>query len=517
MTADYDAIERRILDLGAKVIRQHALRYYEPYIKQREFHDNGGLPRGKIRAMIAANQVGKTQAGAFEDAVHLTGLYPPWWKGYRFTRPTSIWIAGPKQDKVRDTTQEALFGTWKNPDALGTGFIPKDAIPQRPVLARGVPGAYDVGVVRWKDKNGRLDESALSSVKFMCYSEGVLAFASENIDVFHPDEEPPEDILSEARVRLQVRDGIIYLTATPLLGNTTVIKVFNEQGLVTQMGIYDAMRGHDPERPHLGHYLSREQVESILASFPAHERDARGFGIPMLGEGRVFLTDERELMVPPFENVPVHLSKIWGLDFGGAGSGSHPFAAALLAWDRDYDIIFLLRALKLQGMTMLQHIPAIREVAALVPVAWPHDGNEKDRASGIVIADQYKNPMPGMPGLLMLPEHATWEDGGFSTEAAVNELDDRCKTGRFKVVETETHFADEYRQYHREKGLLVKKNDDVLSAIYKGLMMKRFARPVALGAGGIFKSRRAPTGGTAMDIDPFTGQPIRRVDNSSFF
>ena len=93
MTPEQEALVARLTSLGAKQRAFHKLDYYEPYIKQREFHDNGGLPGGKIRAMIAANQVGKTQAGSYEDAVHLTGIYPPWWKGHRFTRPTSIWIA----------------------------------------------------------------------------------------------------------------------------------------------------------------------------------------------------------------------------------------------------------------------------------------------------------------------------------------------------------------------------------------------------------------------------------------
>ena len=74
---------------------------------------------------------------------------------------------------------------------------------------------------------------------------------------------------------------------------------------------------------------------------------------------------------------------------------------------------------------MIQHVPMMRSVAANVPVAWPHDGNETRAGpggAGQTIAAQYKNPMPGMPGLLMLPDHATWPEGGFSTEAAVDEL-----------------------------------------------------------------------------------------------
>ena len=34
--------------------------------------------RERERLMIAANRIGKTQAGAYETTAHLTGLYPKW-------------------------------------------------------------------------------------------------------------------------------------------------------------------------------------------------------------------------------------------------------------------------------------------------------------------------------------------------------------------------------------------------------------------------------------------------------
>jgi hypothetical protein len=38
------------------------------------------------RLLMAANQVGKTLAGAAEAAFHLTGRYPDWWEGRRWER-----------------------------------------------------------------------------------------------------------------------------------------------------------------------------------------------------------------------------------------------------------------------------------------------------------------------------------------------------------------------------------------------------------------------------------------------
>ena len=65
---------------------------HEPYPKQGEFHAAGRDHRERL--LMAANQVGKTSAGAAEIAMHATGRYPDWWEGRRFEHPISA-LAGP--------------------------------------------------------------------------------------------------------------------------------------------------------------------------------------------------------------------------------------------------------------------------------------------------------------------------------------------------------------------------------------------------------------------------------------
>src|SRR6516165_7127907 len=46
------------------------------------------------RAFLAANRVGKSEGvGGYEITLHLTGRYPDWWKGRRFSRPITAWAA----------------------------------------------------------------------------------------------------------------------------------------------------------------------------------------------------------------------------------------------------------------------------------------------------------------------------------------------------------------------------------------------------------------------------------------
>src|SRR5262245_7367866 len=65
----------------------------ELYPKHMEYFQAGALHRERI--FMSANRVGKTMAGCYEDALHLTGLYDriaPWWQGRRFEAPIKAWV-----------------------------------------------------------------------------------------------------------------------------------------------------------------------------------------------------------------------------------------------------------------------------------------------------------------------------------------------------------------------------------------------------------------------------------------
>ena len=213
------------------------------------------------------------------------------------------------------------------------------------------------------------------------------------------------------------------------------------------------------------HYSPEERAK-IIASYPAHEREARTKGIPTLGSGLIFPVLEEEIICQPM-SIPAIWQQIIGIDFGY----DHPFAACRLAWDRDNDVIYVTGDYRSRQSTPVFQAAAIKPWGDWIPVAWPHDGFQHDKGSGDQLASLYK-----AQGLKMLHEHATWPDGGNGVEAGIAEMLDRMLTGRWKVFSTCKEWLEERRLYHRKDGKIVKERDDAISASRYALMMRRFAK-----------------------------------------
>lgn len=214
------------------------------------------------------------------------------------------------------------------------------------------------------------------------------------------------------------------------------------------------------------HFGATERA-AIAAAYPEHEREARTRGLPALGSGLVFPVADEAVACDAIE-IPRHWARIIGVDFGW----EHPFAAAQLAWDRDADVMYVAATYRESQATPIVHAAAIRPWGAWIPCAWPHDGLQHDKGSGQALKSLY-----AAQGLSMLPEHATFEDGGSGVEAGVIEMLDRMRTGRFKVFRHLDDWFAEKRLYHRKDGQIVKERDDLMSATRYALMMKRFALP----------------------------------------
>ena len=432
-----------LLEIKQKRLDETQLYRYQPYPVQRKFHNS----TSRERLFMAGNQIGKTFCSSNEIAYHLTGLYPSWWKGRKFDAPTVGWAAGVTAESTRDTLQRLLLGRAGH---HGTGSIPAKLI-ESITSGRGVADSIDTVMVRHKG-------GGLSQLSFKSYERGREKWQGETLHFVAFDEEPPLEIYTEGLTRTNATEGCVWITFTPLLGMSNVVKRF----LIDKVSGSKVVKATIDDAKH----YTDEQRQQIIDSYPEHEREARAKGIPALGSGKVFPVAESMIKVNAFP-LPSHWSRICGLDFGW----DHPTAAVWLAFDRDTDTIYVYDTYRVSKESVAVHAAALRGKGEWIPVSFPHDGLQHDKGSGQQLAKQYKDQ-----GINMLSERARFEDGSSGVEAGISEMLTRMQTGRFKVFSHLTEWFEEFHMYHRKNGLIVKLNDALLAATRYAVMMRRKAK-----------------------------------------
>lgn len=409
--------------------------------------------------LMAANRIGKTFLGTYVDSIHALGHYPDWWDGHSFDHPPLIWLLGYSGEKIRDLLQKPIFGRREENTWIG-GLIPPEYILGHESMI-GTPNAMRTIYV--KHGGGGDVQYGISTVQLWSYSQGQHALMGDSVDWFHIDEEPKDQtIYPQVLTRTATGDhgngGRGILTFTPENGRTDLVVQFMDTPSKGQVLIN---AGWD-DAPH----LTTEVKETLLASFPPHQRDMRTKGIPMLGHGRIYDLSEDYITCEPFE-IPDHWMVINGMDFGW----DHPQAQVQLVIDMDTETFYVTKAWKQRQVSPNEAWGAVKMWADNVPTAWPLDGLQTEKGSGKQQRQYYKDA-----GFNMLAEHATWPDGSNGVEAGLFEILDLMRKGKFKVFAGLRDWLNEFLQYHRdEKGRIVKTGDDLLDATRYSYMMRRFA------------------------------------------
>ena len=401
--------------------------------------------------LCAANQIGKTYTGTDLDALHLLGDYPEDYEGHRYDFPPLCWLLGYSMEKTRDLLQTALFGKIVSGKFEG-GLIPADKI-----LGHESSGGTvnSMRTVRVKHKLG------ISTVQFWSYAQGQHAIMGDVVDWFHVDEEPRDQKIRPQLLTRTIngdrgRGGRGIYTFTPENGRTDLVIQFMDEPSSDQ---FFMMKGWS-DAPH----ISPEKAERLLASYPAHQRDMRSKGTPMLGHGRIYDLSEEFLTCDAFA-IPKHFYIINGMDFGW----DHPQAHVQLVWDRDSDVFYVTKAQKMRKTSPNEAWGTVKCWAAGIPTSWPLDGLQTEKGSGKQQMQYYSEA-----GFEMLDDRATWEDGSNGVEAGLYEIRDLMSKGKFKIFAGLRDLLDEILQHHRdEKGKIVKTMDDLLDAIRYAYMMRR--------------------------------------------
>lgn len=406
--------------------------------------------------LCAANQIGKTYTGTTIDAIHLLGDYPDDWVGHKFAHAPLCWGLGYSMEKTRDLLQTALFGNIVNGQFEG-GLIPAERIVSREMVAGTTNAARTVKV--------RHSSGDLAVAQFWSYSQGQHAIMGDIVDWFHIDEEPRDQTIRPQVLTRTINGdngagGRGIYTFTPENGRTSLVIQFMDNPAASQ---FFMQKGWN-DAPH----MTQEKRERLLEQYPAHQRDMRTKGIPMLGHGRIYDLSEDFITCDPFE-IPAHWFVINGLDFGY----DHPQAHIKLVEDRDNGDFYVVNAYKASQVSANDAWGSVRAWAEDIPTAWPQDGlqHEKARDASLQLKNHYENA-----GFDLLPSFATWPDGGNSVESGIFEINDLMRKGKFKIFKGLRSVLDEVLQYHRESnGHIAKTMDDCLDAVRYAYMMRRYA------------------------------------------
>jgi len=427
--------------------------FYKPYGKQEKFHNAGKAAIERL--FLAGNRTGKTYCGSLEVAMHLTGNYPSWWNGHKFTHPITCWVASVNYETTRDILQKNLIGGYSQNGLLENGLIHHELIVKKSKMA-GVNGAIDHAHI--KHSSG-----GLSSIYFKSYKQGREKFQAQRCHVIHLDEEPPKDIYTECVIRLADVDGMgqgrMILTLTPLKGYTEMMAYYlqNEQS--------KEVIKNEPETIENGKYfiqaswadnpyLSEESISLYKATLKPHELEAREKGIPSIGSGLVYQIPESLFVTMPFE-IPEHWHRCYGLDVGW----NAPTAAAFIAIDRDNDTIYVCGEYSANERTPSQHSYYLKQMGAdWMPGACDPAADNANQSSGESCFELYTEYKHGIQ--LDLTKSTSKKK-----EFVVTEVYDRIRDGKLKVFSTCQKFLAEWRMYSRDdKGKIMKGNDHLMNA-----------------------------------------------------
>lgn len=437
LQADPNLEVLRLLELEQRLTQRTKIDSYYPdtgplrrelYPKHLEFFRAGRNHRE--RALIAANRVGKSEGcGAYEMVLHLTGLYPAWWEGRRFTHPVMAWAAGDTSKTVRDILQRILLGAINE---FGTGMLPADRL-LRTTVKPGISDAIENIYVR--HSSGGTSELGLKS-----FDQGRESFQGTNRHVIWLDEECSRDVYVEALLRTMNVNGLVMATFTPLLGMSEMCRDFLQPEGDTGKFCVQASWSDVP-------HLSEAAKAELLASIPAYQREARSKGVPQLGSGAIYQIAESDVVVADFQ-IPDHFPRAYALDIGW-----NKTAAVWGARDNETGVIYLYSEHYQGQAEPILHATAIKSRGSWVRGVIDPAARGRSQVDGSQLIQIYQEC-----GLHLEPAINAVEAGIY----AVWQL---MAAGKLKVFRSLGNWLSEFRLYQRDQdGKIVKAHDHLMDA-----------------------------------------------------
>lgn len=231
---------------GMKVASERSnLWGYKPHSKQILFHKS----KAKERLYVGGNRSGKTVGACVEDIYRLRGESP-----FQRVKPGPVAgrIVGVDFDNGVEKILKPMIQRWIPPSLLINGSW---------------EDSYDKGLRILNCANG-------STLEFMSYIQDIPKFAGTSRDFIHCDEEPPEGIYNECKLRTLDVGGVMYISMTPLDGmdwSYDRLYVPGTTGTNPRVEVIEVSVTDNP-------YVPTEEIDEFLAGFDDNEKQMRREG-----------------------------------------------------------------------------------------------------------------------------------------------------------------------------------------------------------------------------------------------
>ncbi len=314
--------------------------------KQLAFHKS---PK-RNRWVFGGNRSGKTECGAVEAIYLARGIHP-----YRQNRQSVCgWVVSLSAQVQRDVAQKKILR-----------YLRRDWIEDIVMLSgrKDSPEHGVIDFIRVKNVFG-----GSSVIGFKSCDQGREKFQGASLDFVWFDEEPPQDIYTECRMRVFDRKGDIFGTMTPLKGLTFVYNEIYLNRRNDPEAWYEFMEWRDNP------YLDEGEIRLLESSMDEGELQARRYGrFASASAGLVYPEfDERVHVVEPFD-VPEEWQDEISIDPGL----NNPLSAHWYAVDFDGNVYAIAEHYE-AGRDIDYHAEAIKRICERL--RWQSDGQGRIRA-----------------------------------------------------------------------------------------------------------------------------------------
>ena len=304
--------------------------------KQLLFHKN----TKRNRWVFGGNRSGKTECGAVETVYMACGIHP-----YRQNKKdVSGWVVSLSRQVQRDVAQEKIL------------HYLKPSLIEKIVMVSGSKSSPESGMIDFilvKNSFG-----GTSKIGFRNCEQGREKFQGASLDFVWFDEEPPQEIYDECKMRVLDKKGDIFGTMTPLKGLTWV---YNEIYL-NESGSDEIWCEHMEwdDNP----YLDKEEIKLLTSSMSGEELEMRRYGKFVNSSGLVYSEfDESVNVIEPFE-VP----KDWYDNISIDPGLNNPLSAHFYAEDFDGNIYVIAEHFEAKK-DVFYHSQRIKEICEKLD--WP--------------------------------------------------------------------------------------------------------------------------------------------------